>query len=64
MELVVIPREEYEEFLQWQKAIRPPRILKTFKPTPTQLRDMKRGREDYKKGKYITAEDIVLNFLR
>jgi len=57
-ELVAIPQEEYEEFVQWQKAIRPPRILKTFKPTPVQLRTLKRSREDYKRGKYITIDEL------
>lgn len=57
-ELVAIPRKEYEEYLQWQKAVKPPRVFKTFKPTIAELRDLKRAREDYKKGKYMTIDEL------
>jgi len=57
-ELVVVPREEYEEYLQWQRTVKPPRTFKTFKPTPVELRDLKRARKDYKKGKYMTIDEL------
>lgn len=57
-ELVVIPRERYEEFVRWQKAVKPPRIFKMFKPTPAQLRDLKSARADYKKGNYMTIDEL------
>ncbi len=57
-DIVVIPRREYEEFVRWQKTVRLPRIFKTFKPTPAQLRDLKRAREDYKKGNFMTIDEL------
>lgn len=54
-ELVIIPREEYEEFLQWRKAIQ---IHKTFKPTKAQLKDLEEAREERRRGIYMTLDEL------
>lgn len=51
-ELVVIPRKEYEEYLQLRK------IIPVVKMTPAQRRDLEQARKDYKQGKYITLEQL------
>lgn len=51
-ELVVIPRQEYEEFLQLQK------IVPIVKMTPAQKRDLQKARKDYQEGKYITLQEL------
>lgn len=51
-ELVIIPRKEYEEFSVWQKT------LKYFLPSKRQVKDLKKAREEYKKGKYITINEL------
>jgi 5-formaminoimidazole-4-carboxamide-1-beta-D-ribofuranosyl 5'-monophosphate synthetase len=45
--LVIVPKREYDEFLQWRKAV------KFFIPTYAQKRELRDARADYKKGKYI-----------
>ncbi|MBU1160066.1 hypothetical protein KKD04_02710 [Patescibacteria group bacterium] len=47
-ELVIIPRTEYDEFLELKK------VIPTFKPTRSDLLALKRGRKAIKEGKYIT----------
>jgi hypothetical protein len=54
-ELVVIPRKEYEEFSNWREAIK---SFKLFIPTTAQKRDLKKARQDYKKGKYLTINEL------
>ena len=51
-ELVIIPRSEYEEFLHWQ------RIVKTFKSTVVEKRDLMEARKDFAKGNYIGLKDL------
>jgi len=51
-ELVVIPKKEYEAFFQWQKTV------KLFTPTKAQKKDLKIAREEYKKGKYLTINEL------
>ena len=51
-ELVVIPRKEYEEYLQLRK------IIPIVKMTPSQKRDLERARKDYKQGKFIALEEL------
>ena len=46
-DLIVIPRYEYEEFLQIRK------LIPTVKPTQKELRAIKRGRKEYNAGKYV-----------
>lgn len=54
-ELVVIPRKEYEEFSNWRKFMD---SFKTFTPTNAEKRALKKAREDYKKGKYLTIDEL------
>lgn len=54
-ELIVIPRKEYEEFAKWREVIK---TFKTFTPTAAQKRALKMARQDYKKGKYITFDEL------
>jgi len=51
-ELVIVPRKEYEEFSRWRKAI------KIFTPTKNQKEDLKKARQDYKKGNYLTINEL------
>lgn len=48
-ELVVIPREEYEVFSEWKKALR----IRVVKPTKSELAAIRRGRREIKGGKYV-----------
>ena len=54
-DLVIIPRKEYEEFFQWRTTMKSFRI---FTPTPALKRDLKKAREDYKKGNYMTVNEV------
>lgn len=51
-ELVVIPRKEYDEFSQWQKTV------KYFNPTSAQIKALRKAQEEYKKGKYLTLDEL------
>ena len=51
-ELVVIPRSEYEKFLNWQKSV------KIFKPTAAEKKAVKDGRREIRKGKYLTLQQL------
>lgn len=51
-ELVAIPREEYEEYLQLRK------IIPVVKLTRAEKRDLEQARKDHKQGKYITLEEF------
>lgn len=55
-ELVIIPRKEYKEFSRWRKEIKP--FKKTFTPTKNQKKDLKKARQDYKKGNYFTLNEL------
>ncbi|MBI3274038.1 MAG: hypothetical protein HYZ69_02745 [Candidatus Colwellbacteria bacterium] len=54
-ELVIIPREEYDEFLNWRKAVE---THKTFKPTKAELRDLQEAREERGRGIYMTLNEL------
>lgn len=54
-ELVIIPRKEYEEFSSWRKFMG---SFKTFTPTSAEKRALKKARGDYKKGKYLTIDEL------
>lgn len=54
-DLIAVPRDIYEEFLNWQKKVK---SVKTFIPTATEKKDFKKAREDYKKGKYTTLHEL------
>lgn len=54
-ELIAVSKKEYEEFSMWQKTFKK---YKTFIPTETQKKELKRAREDYKKGNYFTINEL------
>jgi len=54
-ELIAIPRQEYDEFIEWHKFIK---SFKTYIPTTAEKRMIKKAREDYKKGDYITIGEL------
>ena len=62
-DLVVMPRKDYEEFLGWQKIIKtteifgPPRKFKTYKPTAAELKELKKAREEHKRGEYVVIKN-------
>jgi len=51
-DLVVISREEYEEFLRLRK------LIPLVKLTAAQKRDLERARREYKKGEYIALSQL------
>lgn len=54
-ELVIIPRKEYEAFTRWKRTAR---VFPTFTPTLTQKRALRRAREAYKRGEYLTIDEL------
>ncbi len=54
-DLVLVPRKEYEAFQSWARAVN---RTKEFKPTRAQLLELKRAREDYRKGKFVTLDEL------
>lgn len=51
-DLVVLPRREYEEFLEWRKAI------PVVKPTRSELRAIKKSEKEIQEGKYISWHEL------
>jgi len=51
-DLVIIPRREYEEFLELKK------IIPIVKPTHSELRAITKGRREMQKGHYITWQKL------
>jgi len=51
-DLVVLPRKEYEEFVNWQKSV------KTYKPTTAEKRELEQARKDFAKGNYLTLKEL------
>lgn len=54
-DLVLIPMKDYEQFSYWKKSIKP---FKTYIPTNAEKRELRSAREDYKKGKFITVNEL------
>ena len=54
-DLVIIPHKEYEEFSRWKNS---KKLFKPFISTATEKLALKKAREDYKKGKYITIDEL------
>ena len=50
-DLVLVPLKEYEEFSDWRNSVKQ---FKTFTPTTKGKAELRRAREDYQNGKYIT----------
>lgn len=51
-ELIIVPRAEYEKFLNWRKSV------KTFRPTAAERKALREARKDFKNGKYITLQEL------
>lgn len=56
--LVVVPAEDYKEFLTWQKERKHLRQFKTFTPTAAEKKELARARRDYEKGNYVTFDEL------
>ena len=54
-DLIAVPRKAYEEFLFWQKKIK---SIKTFKPTVSEKKALKRARKNLSQGEYITLDAL------
>ena len=54
-DLIAIPHKEYEEFSNWRKLMK---SFKIYTPTAAEKRIIKRAREDYKKGNYLTIGEL------
>lgn len=54
-ELIVVPRNLFEEFLAWQEALK---SRKTFEPTPAEKRAIAHGRREILRGNYFTLEEL------
>ena len=50
-DLVVLPREEYEELLELRK-------IHEFQPTPAQKKVLIKARENRKKGNFLTFNEL------
>lgn len=58
-DLIVIPRKEYEELLGQKEDIQqPPRKFKTFTPTAVQRQDLKKAREEIRRGEYMSFDEL------
>ncbi len=53
-DFVTIPRENYEEFLVWQKI----NSAKIFIPTAAEKRMLKKARENFAQGKYTSWNKV------
>lgn len=51
-ELVLIPRSEYEDYLRLKK------IIPLVAPTPREKRSIERGREQIRKGKRFSLQEL------
>jgi len=52
-ELVLIPKKEYEELLDWKKG-----SFRVVKPTKAELKAIERGRREVRLGKYESWEKV------
>lgn len=51
-ELVILPRSDYEEFLDWRKTI------KTYKPTSFEKKILRKARKDFTSGNHISLREL------
>ncbi len=54
-DLVAVPREEFEEFVAWQKRLK---SRKTFVPTATEKKALATARRNRASGKYLTLHEL------
>jgi len=57
-DLVIIPRQKYEELLDLEK------IIKIVKPIKSELQAIEQGRKEIKKGKYISWYELKQKLAR
>lgn len=50
-DLAIVPRREYEEFLEFKKA-------REFTPTAAERKALARARRDFRKGNFLTLEQL------
>ena len=58
-ELVAVPRNVYEEFLEWHKVMKSIRVAR---PTATEKKAIACGRRAFEKGDYVTLEQLEKEF--
>jgi len=51
-ELVIIPRSEYEEYLNFKK------IIPIIKANPAEKKAIREGRKEIKQGRYLTLKQL------
>ena len=54
-DLVLVPLIEYQEFSDWRKSSKQ---FKNYFPTSAEKMELQRARKDYKKGKFITLNEL------
>ncbi|MDP2669266.1 MAG: hypothetical protein Q8P07_05560 [bacterium] len=54
-DLALVSLGEYKEFSDWRKSIKQ---FKTFTPTAAEKKELQKARKDYKKGKFITINEL------
>lgn len=59
-DFVIVPREEYEAYSEWKKALR----IRTVKPKPEELRAIRRGRREIKEGRYVEWSQLKKELAR
>lgn len=52
---ITISRKQYEEFLQYKEGCK---AIKTYNPTKAELRMIKQARQDFKRGNYMTLQEV------
>lgn len=53
--LIAVPHNLYEEFLNWQKELKSKNV---FTPTKSEKIALKRARKNFKASNYISLEDL------
>jgi hypothetical protein len=54
-ELVAVPRDEYEAYIAWLKRIK---SLRTFEPSSSEKKALKKARKNLSSGKSLSVEEI------
>jgi hypothetical protein len=54
-ELVAVPRDEYEAYTAWLKRVK---SLRTFEPSPSDKKALKRSRKNLSSGKSLSVEEV------
>ena len=59
-DFVIIPRQEYEAFSEWKKALR----IRVVQPTKSESAAMRRGRREIKEGRYVEWKKLKQELAR